>query len=84
METEQKSVFIPSCVEHEGIYGVWIKLNWTCPVCGEKRGEPFWSRSYDGSRILHCHGWKNPCEHIDKYSDIRKEASIEGLKAVLR
>jgi len=67
-------VYIPSCDDHEGIYGRTVTLTWVCPVCGGPRGEPFDTISYDGSRRLHVHGWDNPCGHVDKYDAVRKEA----------
>lgn len=33
----------------------------------------------DGSRILFCDTWQNPCGHIDKYADVRAEAAANGL-----
>jgi hypothetical protein len=74
-----KSVYIPSRVQHEGIYGMTICLYWVCPVCGKPRGTPDTVRSYDGSRILYCQGWVNPCGHIDKYEQVREEARDNGL-----
>lgn len=68
-----KTVYIPATNEHEGIYGMNVTVPWVCPICGEPRGEVFKTRSYDGSRILYCDGWRNPCGHVDKYSDVRKE-----------
>jgi hypothetical protein len=75
-----KTVYIPACVEHDGIMGMYVKLFWNCPVCGKPRGEIVDNvRSYDGSRILYCDGWYNPCGHIDKYSDVRHEAYTNDL-----
>jgi hypothetical protein len=69
-----KSVTIPACEQHEGIYVRTVHLRWLCPVCGMLRGEPFETISYDGSRRLHVHGWKNGCGHVDKYADVRAES----------
>ena len=75
-----KTVYIPACVEHDGISGTCVKLYWNCPVCGQPRGEIMNDvRSYDGSRILYCDGWRNPCGHNDKYSAVRNEARNNGL-----
>ena len=82
MDTEIREVIIPSRAEHCGIpiYLMAVKLYWVCPECGEKRGEIYHNAfSYDGSRRLVCDGWKNPCGHIDRYSDVRKEAVGNGL-----
>lgn len=76
---ETRSVTIPACVEHNGFYAMTVTLEWKCPVCGGPRGEVFETQSYDGSRRLACHGWRNPCGHIDKYSDVRAEAAKNGL-----
>ena len=69
-----KTVTIPAQEDHNGIRAAKVILKWECPVCGEMRGETTTGRSYDGSKILYCNTWINPCGHIDKYSDIREEA----------
>jgi len=70
---ETKIVIIPSKEEHDGICKMTVELPWICPVCGERRGEPFRIRSYDGSRWMIVDGWNNPCGHVDKYSALREE-----------
>jgi hypothetical protein len=70
----RQTVYVPRVPEHEGVDGISVTLNWTCPQCGGPRGEVYKTRSYDGSRILHCDGWLNPCGHVDKYSDVVREA----------
>jgi hypothetical protein len=75
----QRKVYVPVCAEHNGVDGVIVALEWTCPVCGGPRGEIKDARSYDGSRILFCHGWSNPCGHVDTYDAVRKEAAGNGL-----
>lgn len=72
---DYKAVTIPACAEHEGRYTVTVRLKWICPVCGGPRGEVHPVRSYDGSLYMTCGGWDNPCGHVDKYSDVRKESS---------
>ena len=72
-------VTIPACVEHNGLYSVTIEISDYCPACGVKRGKPFKTISFDGSRRLNADGWENPCGHIDKYSDVRKEYLIKNL-----
>ncbi|MFZ2992409.1 MAG: hypothetical protein WA061_01725 [Microgenomates group bacterium] len=79
---EVKIVLIPSRDEHEGFYSMAVKLYWVC-TCGEKRGEPNWVRSYDGSRCMNVHGWVNPCGHVDKYYMVREEAKHNGLNEEL-
>lgn len=66
-------VTIPSCEEHAGIHISSYKISNLCPICGSKRGNPFGTHSFDGSRRMNVDGWKNPCGHIDSYSSVRKE-----------
>lgn len=79
-----RTVCIPACENHEGFYKVNILLNWICPICGKPRGEIKKGLSYDGSLRLDCDVWDNPCGHIDKYEDVRKEALQNGLNGVNR
>lgn len=65
--------------EHDGTHGAYVKLRWVCPKCGAPRGEVKSGRSYDGSRILFCDTWQNPCGHVDSYDDVRAEAAANGL-----
>lgn len=65
--------------EHDGTHGINVKLRWLCPICGAPRGEIQNGRSYDGSRVLFCNTWQNPCGHVDKYADVRTEAAANGL-----
>lgn len=69
-----RTVTVPACAEHEGIYERRVRLLWKCPVCGGPRGEVEQGFSYDGSRHLLVNVWKNPCGHVDKYDDVRREA----------
>lgn len=77
-----KEVCIPACNKHEGCKSVKVKLRWICPICGQPRGDIKNVRSYDGSLILFCNGWDNPCGHIDKYDALRKEAADNGLNSL--
>lgn len=74
-----QTVYIPAYDEHDGVYGMYVKLRWVCPICGQPRGQIKSVRSYDGSRVLPCDGWDNPCGHVDKYDACRKEAAENGL-----
>lgn len=76
---EIKTIQIPACENHDGYFAVKVKLRWVCPVCGQPRGGIQRVRSYDGSRVLFCDGWENPCGHVDKYAACRKEAAENGL-----
>ena len=76
-----RTVCIPACENHEGLYKVNLLLNWVCPICGAPRGEIRKGLSYDGGLRLDCDVWDNPCGHIDKYKDVRKEALLNGLNS---
>ncbi len=71
-------VTIPITRNHEGFTGNLrtFVISDNCPVCGGPRGQTYSTISYDGSRRLHCDGWKNPCGHVDYYSDVIKEAIV--------
>ena len=79
-----RTVCIPACDNHDGWLWVNVNLLWICPVCGAPRGEIKQGRSYDGSMALICDTWDNPCGHIDKYADVRKEAKKNGLNGINR
>ena len=83
MPAEWREVTIPACKTHEGFdwNKMTVRLRWVCPVCGGPRGEPFETRSYDGSRWFKVDGWRNPCGHVDSYADCRKEAERARLDA---
>jgi len=78
---EIRAVVIPRMAEHGGYPGnaVTVRLRWVCPICGQKRGEPFTYLSYDGSRRLPASSWVNPCGHTDHYAAVREEAATNGL-----
>ena len=69
-----KTVTIPACAEHMGLYSADVRIKWVCPICSGPRGPVHKTFSYDGSMRLSCDGWENPCGHVDKYSDVRREA----------
>ena len=73
-------VRIPIVENHGGFSGYvqQVEIAELCPKCGKPRGKNTIHnvRSYDGSRFVICDGWTNPCGHIDKYSEIRKEAAL--------
>jgi len=73
-EIERRNVTIPARDQHNGHSRTTVTLDWVCPICGGPRGEPYPTTSYDGSRRLSVHGWKNRCGHIDAYSAVREEA----------
>ncbi|SCK55308.1 hypothetical protein VAR608DRAFT_5693 [Variovorax sp. HW608] len=77
MAGNTRTVTIPACEMHEGFSALTLTLNWRCLHCGGRRGEPFDTVSFDGSLRLACHGWANPCGHVEKYSEVR--ASVGHL-----
>lgn len=81
IQDEVVAVSIPACAEHDGYKSIKVKLNWVCPKCGSPRGMVKKVASYDGSRILTCDGWENPCGHVDKYSAVRDEARNNGMNS---
>lgn len=74
-----RTVTIPGREEHDGYFSIDVTLRWVCPTCAMPRGEPYPTHSFDGSRRLSIHGWKNPCDHIDKYAACRHEAELTQL-----
>lgn len=78
-KAEIKTVSIPACEQHEGLNAIDVNLRWVCPICGKQRGEIKTGYSYDGSLRLPVDIWQNPCGHIDKYANVRKEAAKNGL-----
>ncbi|WP_301154282.1 Lar family restriction alleviation protein [Metapseudomonas otitidis] len=78
-DTNERTVIIPGCDQHEGLYSLSVTLLWACLHCGGPRGEPFDSLSFDGSRRLKVHSWSNPCGHIETYAEVR--ATLTGLPA---
>ena len=76
-----KYAVIPGRDNHDGRDAIVVALRWVCPRCSGPRGEIKAGISYDGSRQLECDTWKNPCEHIDFYDEVRKEAAHNGLNS---
>lgn len=70
-----RTVVVPSSGTHGG--GQWntvtLTLDWHCPVCGEARGVPYKTQSYDGRQRITVDGWRNPCGHVDTYEAVRRE-----------
>jgi hypothetical protein len=77
------TITIPARVEHDGCHAVALTVPWACIHCGAPRGEPFLTESWDGSRRLPVHGWRNPCGHPELYSDVRAHyaANFAGAAA---
>ena len=51
-----------------------VTISKICPRCGSKRGKPKLIRQYDNGDYRYIHTWDNPCGHVDKYSEVLKEA----------
>ncbi len=73
LDREERTVTIPACTEHNGLHAMTITVPWLCRVCGGPRGEPVSGISFDGSRRLQVHTWSNPCGHIERYVDVRRD-----------
>lgn len=73
-----KTVTIPACEIHHGLFKIDVTLGWICPKCGGERGEVYKGRSYDGSRWMEVDCWDNPCGHVDKYDAVRKEVANDN------
>ena len=46
----------------------------TCPTCGGPRGEPRNHNQCEDGDWLSVDVWKNPCGHVDSYTDVLAEA----------
>ena len=69
---DYRTITIPPCRNHSGLFPLRINVLWECPTCGKPRGEIVTAFSYDGSRRLVVDGWKNDCGHIDYYETVRE------------
>ena len=77
-----RTITIPAVREHAGYHSLTVTVPWLCLHCGRQRGEPYETLSYDGSRRLNVHGWKNPCGHVEPYNTVRAAlASTDGNEA---
>lgn len=50
-------------------YPIQIEIADTCPVCGGKRGTPYWHRFHEDGQWIDVQKWDNPCGHVDSYKD---------------
>lgn len=75
-----RSILIPALTEHAGQYWMHATVQWTCIHCGGPRGEPEPGISWDGSRKLLVDTWRNPCGHVEKYSQVRD--AIDAVEAM--
>lgn len=51
-----------------------VTISAYCPVCGERRGEPYGINSCDDGAFYWVQGWTNPCGHVDTYAAVLTEA----------
>jgi hypothetical protein len=78
-EVPYRSVRIPACVEHQGLYAITIRIPWICPKCGGPRGKLEKTASFDRHYMLeNVDGWRNPCGHQDTYHQIRAKYAASG------
>lgn len=80
--TEEREVRIPACAQHDGYASIRVRLPWRCLHCDGPRGEPQDVISWDGSRRLACHGWVNPCGHVELYREVRNALAL-GIGTLL-
>lgn len=73
-----RMVTIPGTENHGGYMALKLVLPWVCRKCGDKRGEPFKVTDWDGDRKMIVDAWRNPCGHIELYSEIRGDLQREG------
>lgn len=74
----KKIVIVPQVAHHRGKLAAEVTVPWVCPVCNGPRGEPYLTSSIDGKFRLDCHGWSNPCGHLDPYAQVVEEAEKKG------
>lgn len=51
-----------------------ITIDAYCPVCGQRRGEPFGKNEHDDGARYSVQGWENPCGHKDTWVAVLEEA----------
>ena len=56
-----------------------VRISELCPLCGEKRGEPYPYRFHEDGEWHDVQKWDNPCGHIDKYRDVYFESLSPDL-----
>ncbi len=75
--TEERTVTIPACEQYARLASITVTLPWVCRHCGGPRGEPYQAASYDGSMQLAVHSWSDPCGHVEKYSEVRRDLEVQ-------
>lgn len=56
---------------------------WECPVCKKPRGGLTKSNVIEETQRYTIDSWVNPCGHVDKYLEVEKEATQNGLNSKL-
>lgn len=81
-------ITVPARTDHKGKDSIEIEVRWFCPECGGQRGEIYdaVSISMDKNgrfgKPLDCHGWNNPCGHIDDYPSLIEEAERSKVEDI--
>lgn len=57
-----------------------VSISNRCPVCGGERGKPYWYHFCEDGDWYDVQRWDNPCGHVDKYSDVLKEADMAVVR----
>lgn len=56
-----------------------VTISATCPIDGQRRGEPTSLRQHDDGCTYYVDVWTNPCGHVDGYAAVAAEARTIGL-----
>ncbi|PNG28536.1 hypothetical protein A1395_28930 [Pseudomonas protegens] len=74
---EERTVTIPAREQHAGQASITVTLPWIYQQCDGPGGEPYSAISWDGSLQLAVHSWINPCGHVEKYSQVRRDLEVQ-------
>lgn len=72
-------VIITSNLDHIGYNPVIVTLEWSCPHCGQRRGEPTIGLYESEERSFAISEWENPCGHSEKLINIINESHQNGF-----
>lgn len=53
-----------------------VEINARCPTCGGLRGKPYKRRFIEDGYSYTVDCWTNPCEHVDLYPQVLREARM--------
>lgn len=48
----------------------FVLVEWVCPVCGERMGEPRNAYYTEDDYRFKVHEWDNPCGHVAMYDEL--------------